>query len=573
MTVDSCRDIIASEDTLDFFVQYSGNLNSTKELYDAECVLQLNANYAVVYLNRQSSSSFRYVNGAFPRLYGLMDMNALESAGVLRIRRTSTLGLLGSGVMIGIIDTGIDYRNRLFRAADGSTRILSIWDQTIQTGSIPETMDYGSEYTAQDINRALASDDPYSIVPSIDENGHGTAMAAIAAGNIEEENNFSGAAPLSDLVVVKLKPAKRYLRDYLFIREGADAYQENDIAMGFKYLLRQVMKQGRPMVMCVGMGTNQGGHDGTGILDEYLNNLGNITGICIIVPAGNEGNARGHVRKRIITAESIYQDIQLRVGSRERGFALELWGRSPEFYIMTVTSPSGESALTATRAANTSEVIEFIFDRTVIYVDYYVTENRTGDPFAILRFDNPSEGIWTIRTAAVKNFGGVFDMWLPIQSFISEGTYFPEADPDVTITGPGNAERLLTVTAYDNMTGSLYVDASRGYTRVGKVKPDVAAPGVNLAVPVRLNPAGSGEDVLMGTYSGSSMSAAVTAGVSAMLLEWGIIRGNRISMNTTEVKNLLYKGAVRSRTMEYPNRSWGYGSIDVYESLNSLRGV
>lgn len=137
---------------------------------------------------------------------------------------------------VGFIDTGIDYRNQVFRYSDGSTRIFRIWDQTVRSGKKPEGIGYGSEYTRVQINEALQQEDPLLVVPSMDTNGHGTFVAGVTCGSEDIANQFIGAVPLAEIAVVKLKEAKPYLRDFYFIPEGVPAYQENDIMMAVSYL-------------------------------------------------------------------------------------------------------------------------------------------------------------------------------------------------------------------------------------------------------------------------------------------------------------------------------------------------
>ena len=146
---------------------------------------------------------------SIPKLFTLLDTASLEASGILRVQNQPFLNLKGRGVIIGFIDTGINYQHPAFRNPDGSSRILRIWDQTIQTGQIPEGFRYGSEYTQEQIDLALRSSSPLSIVPTTDSDGHGSAMAGIAAGSVDETAKLSGAATLASIMVVKLNTAKQ----------------------------------------------------------------------------------------------------------------------------------------------------------------------------------------------------------------------------------------------------------------------------------------------------------------------------------------------------------------------------
>ncbi|MBE5961192.1 MAG: peptidase [Lachnospiraceae bacterium] len=562
----NCRQIIISENTADFFLQHSGqSIEELKQRSNSDCIQIVNNKYAIEHFNINDVSAIQAYNTSYstiPKCFGLMDSTNMESIGVKRLRRQPYLNLLGSGVLIGIVDTGIDYQNPLFQYADGTTRIYSIWDQNIQTGNLPEGFVYGSEYTKEEINEALRQENPLDTVPSTDTNGHGTFMAGIAAGNIDEENDFTGVAPLSELVIVKMKPAKQYLRDYFYIREDATVYQETDIVMGVKYLINVAQRVKRPLVICLGVGTNSGGHDGTGILDEVLSRFADNAGTCFVCPTGNEANSSGHYRSQNMTEE--YEDVELRVGENERGFALEFWASAPSKYSIAFVSPTGELIERVPARVNNSQVIRFLFENTVIYLDYRVLEIRTGDELIFMRFENPSAGIWKLRIYKDLSFSGPFDMWLPIREFIGSDTYFIRPDPDVTITAPGNSEGVITTGAYNHTNNSIYISSGRGYTRKGMIKPDIVAPGVNIYGPV-LNQQ-------FGVRSGTSIAAAHTAGVAALLLEWGAVKENQIYIDTNEIKKLMIRGASRGE-IQYPNREWGYGRLDVYGVLDSLRST
>lgn len=169
----NCREIILSEDTADYFVRYDGDIEAIREEFQPDCIQPFSSRYAVIYntlsgLEKRSFQQSPYIYPTFPRCYGLMDRSSMEESGITRLHRQPYLDLLGQGVLIGFVDTGIDYTNPLFRAADGTTRIAAIWDQTIQTGTVPQSVGYGSEYKKEDINRALLAENPFEIVPTTD---------------------------------------------------------------------------------------------------------------------------------------------------------------------------------------------------------------------------------------------------------------------------------------------------------------------------------------------------------------------------------------------------------------------
>ena len=562
----SCSNRILSEDYADFIIESGSNLDAIKANLDI-CYDDLDNKLYVVYTPIANlPGKFIHLFGykAYPKCYGLTDIPSLEQSGVTKIRNIPSLNLYGQGVLIGLVDTGIEYTHAAFKNADNTTRILSIWDQSIENeASRPEGFYYGTEYTKELLNTALNNSDPYSIVPSTDTNGHGTALAGIAAGNASEENNFSGVVPNAELVVVKLKQAKKFIRDFWKIPEVDDCYQQNDIMLGIKFLLQKADEVGKPISIIIGLGTSQGSHDERGTLAGYLSRIAMENGRSVSISAGNEGNSRHHYYGKIQQGNK-YDTMELNVGPNESGFTMELWGKAPNTFSIDITSPSGEYIARIPARLNENQIIRFIFGSTVINLDYQIVESQTGDQLILLRFTEPEEGIWRFRVYLSGNLSSDYHTWLPIQPFISTETYFVRSNPNTTLTSPGNTFIPIVATAYDYSNNSLYSSAGRGYTRNENISPTIAAPGVNMIAPA-LNQTYS-------NFSGTSIAAAHTAGVAAMLLEWGIVNGKYPQIGTVEIRNFFIRGAIRNPSLTYPNRDWGYGILDLYNSFINISG-
>ena len=556
------------------------------------------------------------------------DPASLIASGIVQVQGPP-LNLTGFGTVICLIDTGIDYTNPLFLDELGNTRILAIWDQGDQSGRRPDGFQYGTEYKREQINQALRSDNPWETVPCRDEIGHGTALASVAAGNIAgiaagsverpvpsvgglgptastgnsglpssvttiggtpfqtstsadaaAENSvgsmrniplgFRGAAPEAELVVVKLKSAKEYLKRYYLLPDEAEAYQENDIMMAVKYCDQFAQLFRRPIVICIGLGTAQGDHNGTSPLSVYLNSISVKRGRVVVVCGGNEGNKAGHFRGDFFPApsssglntealQSINRSVELRVAEGNQGFCMELWGRRTNVINVGLRSPGGESIPPIPLGLQQSVTFGFVYERTEVTIYSTLVENSSGDELIFFRIVSPTPGIWTIRVMGQADLsGGTFDIWLPISQFQSSPVYFLGPYPDITLTEPSVASEVISVSAYQAANASFYIDSGRGFSRSNEPRPDLAAPGVDVST-------------VYGKQSGTGLAAALTAGAVAQLLQWTVVEKNNIFADSRVIKGYLIRGAKREESIGYPNEEWGYGRLDLVGVFSSLR--
>lgn len=545
----------------DFIVKYMGDFQEDLGGVPGLIFQKINAIYGVVYaplteIGALNISTYSY--SFIPKCYTHMDLGSLSASGITRLQEHPYLQLKGQGTAIAIVDSGIDYRNPLFQNEMGS-RILCIWDQTLE-GDGTE-VPYGRVFWKNDIDRALASENPLEIVPSTDINGHGTRMAAVAAGNYFPEENFSGTAPEAMLIVVKVKQAKKYLREFYLFPSEAELFQENDIMMGMDFAVRTANDRKLPLSVCLGIGSSQGAHIGRNPLSIYVDYASQFSLISASIAAGNEGAARHHYAGRLTHREN-QASAELRVGNKEPGFTMEFWGEPPEIYNLSLQSPTGEILDISASLGDVTQELSFVFVETRVEVNYVSIERQTGYTLAYFRFIQPAAGIWRIFVQGRDGQNVEFHMWLPVQGLISEETYFLEPSPYNTVTAPGDSLESITVTAYQYRDNSLYVQASRGFMPDGNVVPQVAAPGVQIRVP-QLNG-------LYGLASGTSLSAAQTAGAAALLFEWAVVRGNQPYFTGSSVKNYITRGAKREDRLTYPNRDWGFGRMDLYHTFELL---
>ena len=250
------------------------------------------------------------------------------------------------------------------------------------------------------------------------------------------------------------------------------------------------------------------------------------------------------------------------MGADEGGFQVNLWGNAPDLFSVEVIAPSGEKIPRFVARNLARQRYDFVFENTILDIQYELSEVFSGDQRLLLAFTDPTPGIWIIRVYAEGNLENSFHIWLPITGFISDETYFLRSDPDTTITEPGNAEGILTFAGFDARNSSIWYDSGRGYTRNGRIQPDLAAPAVEVsAVDLRGN---------INTLTGTSAAAALGAGACALLMEWGIVRGNVPAMDNVTIQRYLIRGAERLNIFDYPNKTWGYGRLDLYGTFRAI---
>lgn len=424
--------------------------------------------------------------------------------------------------------------------------------------------EYGTLYTRENINAALAAakagNDPYEIVPSRDDNGHGTFLAGVAAAS--QTLNYTGAAPDSEIIMVKLKPAKRYLRDFYMINEQAEAFSETDIMMGVRFLQQYAAREEKPLVICIGLGTSSGSRTGSLPLSDLLNSVSRNVNTVVVTSMGNEANNRLHISGTAKSDEEA-SEIEITVGAGEKGFVMEIWAENPDVLSVSITSPTGENIPRIPVRIDSGNVYDFLLERSQVSVDYRIVESASGYEVVFMRFINPAEGIWRVNVYSQTDIEGNYNVWLPLKQFLTGDTYILNSNPARTLTEPASAERVISVGAYNHITDAAYIASGRGYTPNNLIKPDFVAPGVD----VYGIKSGGGYT----RKTGTSVAAAHTAGAAALLLTWGVTYGNLPYMGNSEVKSILIRGAKRESSMIYPNNVYGYGKLDVLEAFIKLR--
>lgn len=544
-------------------VQYTGSLERVREL--ASSVVELINGYAIITIKES----------LIERLSQIIEVNYVEKPKrlffqVANGRRVSCiqevqstrLSLYGQGVVIAVIDSGIDYANPDFQNADGTTRIRTMWDQSLiprKGERPPEGYVIGVEYTREQINDALNQQsiiNRQSIVATQDISGHGTAVAGIAAGNGRASGGaLAGVAPESELIVVKMR------------NTSEDGFpRTTELMQGVDYAVRKAIEYQMPVAINISFGNTYGSHDGTSLLERFLDEISNVWKTVICVGAGNEGTTAGHTEGKM--TENREEEIQLGVQIRERTLNVQIWKSYVDEIEISLVNPSGVSVGPVSSILGTQR---FTVGNTEILL-YYGEPNPYSVRQEIYLDFLPKQtyidaGVWRIVLTPKKIVSGEYQMWLPSQSTLNTGTAFLFPNSSDTITIPSTAERVITVGAYDALTLTYADFSGRGalerWEGTAAFKPDLVAPGVKVTT-VR---AGGGYEEV----SGTSFATPFVTGSAALLMEWGIIKGNDPYLYGEKVKAYLRKGAKElPGVWKYPNNQVGYGRLCLKSSLSKL---
>lgn len=564
---ENCYEAVYSEDYADYIVEYNGDRQVLEEIYSNACLFFIDNRYAILYSKKRSDYMESFGNLAyniFPKLLAPMDAAVGEAAyntpSILsmingeNLDNESVLGLDGKDIVIGIVDTGIDILNEEFLNEYGRTRIKYAWDQSVNSSSgdgYAGEFPFGTYYTEEQLNRFV--EEGNSVLRG--EDNHGNYLASIAAGR----NN--GIAVNSDLVVVKLKKAKENLKELYGVRQG-EAYSEADIMLAIAYILQCSYRLRKTVSILIGFGTNSGSHTGSAALEAYINNIGILRGVCVSVAGGNEGSAGHHTDGDIEDNEQAVIEINV---PEKTAFTLEIWGKAPGVYAIGMDIAGGEIIDRIPPRFDRSQIIKPIFGGGTIYVDYFLVEGQAGDELILVRFFDTPRGLYRITLTATGTVEKQYRAWLPVSSFVPDGLVFTNPVTWGTVTVPGTAVTPIVSGAYNYSDGSIYVNGSRGYTANSVVKPDLAAPGVNIT--------GAGPYGTKVTGSGSSISAACAVGAAALMQQWSRDRGLSPYINGNQIRQYLIRGADRENSRRYPDRYYGFGTLNLRKTFESLRNL
>ena len=533
------------EERWELIVKYSGNIMRLSEVNPQIQVVELMNEYAILNVPENAmeqvaeAPEVEYVEKPKRMFFSVREG---KQASCITPLQGARYNLTGKGVIVAVLDSGIDYSHPDFRNEDGSTRILSLYDESLDM-----------EFSAEEINQALElsnEQERFRLVPSRDTSGHGTHVAGIAAGNGRASGGVNrGVAYESSLIIVKLGTA-----------EPNGFPRTTQLMRGLDYVVKKSLEYQMPMAVNISFGNTYGSHSGTALLESYTNDVSNYWKTSIYIGFGNEGAASGHTSRVLESGE--VREIELGVGDYQTSLNLQLWKSYVDQYDVILEHPSG-SRVGPIRQIQGPQ--RFRMGQTELLVYY-------GEPSPYNMYQEiyvdflPADyyvdaGIWKIILVPERIVQGNYDLWLPSQTVLNRGTGFLYPIEETTLTIPSTAEKAISVGAYDARYNQLAEFSGRGYTRqTNQVKPDLAAPGVDIT---SASPGGG-----YATRSGTSMATPFVTGSAALLMQWGIVEGNDPYLYGEKIKAYLLRGARHLPLMrEWPNPELGWGVLCLRDSL------
>ena len=539
--------------TWEVVIRYIGTLDELAQRLDFSYVILMNQ-YAVITIRedriRELAQESQIIFIEMPKRLSYEVINGIAVSCITPLQ-VPRVNLTGKGVLVAIIDSGIDYLHPDFRNNDGTSRIVELWDQTIQ-GNPPSGYNIGTVYTNQQLNEAIATGNRFQaleMVPSTDVSGHGTHVAGIACGGGRaSEAGNRGVAYESDILIVKLGTSS-----------NSSFPNSAQLMQAVNYCVQKAEERNQPVAINLSYGNSYGSHNGQSVIENFIDEVALVWKTCICIGTGNEGASRAHTSGMLTVGENI--TVELPVAPSQFTFNLQIWKNFSDDFGVTITDPTGKTANISSNLIGTQR---YDLGGTLLYV-YYGTPLPSNQLQEIYMEFIPTDqfvtsGIWLIELSPRRINNGRYDMWLPSGGVLNQETGFLRPTETTTLTIPSTAQRAITVGAYDGSTDSYAYFSGRGFTRNEQIKPDLVAPGINIT-----SAATNGGYTVR---SGTSMATPFVTGSTALMMEWGIVQGNDPYLYGEKMKAFLIAGARRLPIeSEYPNPTLGWGALCVRDSL------
>lgn len=551
------------ENLWEVIILYSGTADALQQTFPDYQITFLLNNYAILLLPEDAidtlAGSPQIIYIERPRRLFFEDLPGIRSSCITAIQE-APLSLTGKGVLLSIIDSGIDYMHPDFQNADGSTRILALWDQTLTPDPSknflsPPGYTLGTLFTEEQINAAIAAptlQERAAFCPSFDTSGHGTHVTGIAAGNGRVQIANRGVAYEASLLIIKLgAPGPMGFPSTTQLMQAVD------------FSVRYAIDHQLPLSINLSFGNTYGSHSGTSLLETYLDSVSDLGRICIVTGSGNEGNNGGHAGGRILSNTS--KSLEFVVGDYERNLSIQVWKNYWDEIRIQLLPPFSQAPI---QIPDASGSWRFAVGDTELLI--YYGEPSPYSLYQELYIDFISSrtyivsGVWTFLLTAQNITDGIYDLWMPAAAIRGNATQFLAPTPETTLTIPSTAAKTISVGAYDSNTNTYAPFSGRGFTwNTNQVKPDLVAPGVDITSCA----VGGGYE----TRSGTSMATPFVSGSCALLMQWGILQGNDSFLYGEKMKAYLIKGARKLPFVEkYPDPRVGWGALCVSASIPTL---
>ncbi|MEG0774709.1 S8 family peptidase [Clostridium sp.] len=555
-----------------YLVEYTGDFLGHINTIDYAKVYDYGIFFAVLFVREGMLSEFlkefpeiTNIERSFP--FTLLNLNESNELPDLNAISKGIVPLDGEGVVVGIIGTGIDYLNPRFIDENGNSRIVSIWDQSQIGGPIPENFIQGTEYTREDINKAIRErargNNPYAIVKHRDETGYGTAIATIIGGRKLGRSDLTvSVAPKCEFIIVKLNEASRISKAHWALENYTGiVYDSTDIVDSQRYIHQMQVKLNKPVVMYITVGTNLGAHDGSTVGERFTNYFSEDRLFTVVSSTGDQGGSPICLKETFSTDET-EKEINLNVDENQENLFFVLYYTEPDRISVGITSPLGETINKIPFNNINGEELSVTLGESSISVQYFLEQKDTGNQRLNFIIRNAAGGVWKINIVKEYAIYGTVNMWLQQKEFSVGDTGLVQYTPYTTLMTPSSANGIMVTSSYNQIDNTLMRESGRGFTSDNRIIPSVSLPARNILT--------AGVDNKPIVVSGSAVSGAILTGVVALLFQWGIVQGNDINLYTAKIKSYLIQGTIREEGQIYPNPETGYGVLNIeklYERL------